>query len=199
MLALVLRLTPAMAQQFSADLVADTAHDKQLAQKIYVANGRVRIETAGAGALIVDGAAHRSYMLIAKQKIYMEMRRGAEMAAVFAPADPENPCPEWQKMARSAKAASDGWSCHRIGSETVNGRSTVKFEAEAADHSKKGYVWIDPTLKFIVRTAEADGKASMELKNIKEGTQPADLFVIPADYQKMDVQQMIRGLKNSGQ
>lgn len=200
LLALLAGPGPALAQQFSADLVADLNRPGgSVAQKIFVSNGRVRIESPGAGAIIVDGSAHTSYMLMPEQKMFVDERRGAALAAVFAPADPENPCPEWQKLAHGAQGGGPGWSCYRVGTDTVNGRDTVKFQAEADDHSNKGYVWIDRRLKFIVKTETADGKASMELKNIREGAQPPDLFTVPADYKKLDLQQMIQKLQRPKQ
>jgi outer membrane lipoprotein-sorting protein len=194
-IALLAGAAPALAQQFSADLVADLSRPGgSVAQKIYVSNGRVRIESPGAGVIIVDGPAHTSYMLMPEQKMYVDERRGAELATVFAPADPENPCPEWQRLVRSTKGG-PGWSCHRVGTDTVNGRETVKFQAEADDNSNKGFVWIDPKLKFMVKTETADGRSKMELRNIREGAQPPELFVIPADYKKMDLQQLMQQLQ----
>jgi hypothetical protein len=34
----------------------------------------------------------------------------------------------------------------------------------------------------------------MELRNIKEAAQPAELFQIPADYKKLDASQMRQGM-----
>ena len=88
------------------------------------------------------------------------------------------------------------WTCKRIGPERVNGRSTVKYEAT----SPKGeHVtgWIDPKLKFLVKTESAQGRG-MELRNIQEGPQQASLFEVPAGYQKMDMGDMMKRMMPQG-
>ena len=66
----------------------------------------------------------------------------------------------------------------------MNGRSCDKWELT----SKQGKqtVWIDPKLHFPIRSVSADGN-TMDLTNIKEGSQPASLFEFPAGYTKMDL------------
>jgi hypothetical protein len=100
----------------------------------------------------------------------------------FRATDAENACDEWQKM-----VAKPGASCRKIGNEAVNGRSTVKYEGTNADGTVSD-VWIDKKLRFPVKW---QGKNSGgELRNIQEGAQPASLFTVPADYQKMDMRGM---------
>lgn len=190
---LALTISPAMAAQFSADMVNanNTSKGAPVHDKIYFANGKFRVEAGGpeGNIVIVDLPANKSYLLVPSQKIYMEMSHGIEMATAMAPADPENPCPQWQKMGQNTATSGQGSSCHREGTDTVGGRSAVKFETESADHSIKSFVWIDQKLNFMIKTADRDGKPNMELENIKEAEQPDDLFVIPADYKKMDAHQ----------
>jgi hypothetical protein len=44
-------------------------------------------------------------------------------------------------------------------------------------------VWYDPKLQAVIRSDDEDGR--FELTNIKEGPQPASLFVPPSGYSKM--------------
>jgi hypothetical protein len=100
----------------------------------------------------------------------------------FRPPDTENACGEWLKMANKP-----GGSCHKVGNETVNGRSTIKYEGKSDDGAVTD-VWLDPKLHFPVKW-QNDHNAG-ELRNIQEGSQPASLFVVPSDYQKMDMGNM---------
>src|SRR5579872_1399382 len=88
--------SPAAAQQFSADLV--TAGKEAAPGKIYVSNGKVRMENAGArGTFLADARANTAYVLMPQQKMYMDMKSAGRMTQVFMPVDPENPCPQCRK------------------------------------------------------------------------------------------------------
>ncbi len=96
----------------------------------------------------------------------------------------------WRRLAPTGcklPQGTRGGSCHKIGSETVNGRSTVKYEGTNAK-GETSNVWVDPKLRFPVKWEGKNG--SWELRNIQEGTQPASLFEIPADYKKFDMGNM---------
>ena len=89
-----------------------------------------------------------------------------------------------------AEAGSDkGGTCHKVGNETVNGRSTIKYEGTNAK-GEPGSAWFDSKLRFPVKWEGKNG--SGEMQNIKEGPQPASLFEIPAGYTKMDMGGMQR-------
>jgi hypothetical protein len=180
---------PAVAQQFSADLVMQGREASP--GKIYVADGKVRMENVGGpGVMLADARANSAYVLMPQQKMYLDMKMTGRMTQVFMPVNPNNPCPQWQEMAKEAHKDASQWSCKRVGNETVNGRSTVKYQA-ASPQGEVHYAWLDTKLNFLMKTQDPDGKG-MELKNIKEGAQPASLFEIPAGYQKMDMQQMMQ-------
>jgi hypothetical protein len=46
------------------------------------------------------------------------------------------------------------------------------------------YQWISSDIEMPVKTAAINGKWSMELKNIKTGSQPDHLFDMPKGYKK---------------
>jgi hypothetical protein len=97
----------------------------------------------------------------------------------FRTGDVENACSDWQKLTRN-----QGGSCHKVGNESVNGRSTVEYEGTNAK-GDTSHFWIDPKLRFPVKW---QGKStSGELRDIQEGPQPANLFEIPAGYTKMEM------------
>jgi hypothetical protein len=130
-----------------------------------------------------------STVLMDQQHMYMEMpvqAQGQQKIAYnfFRTGDAENACSDWGQLPRN-----QGGTCHKAGSETVNGRSTVKYETTNAN-GDAGTFWIDPKLRFPVKW---QGKnSSGELRNIQEGSQPSALFEIPAGYTKFDMGAMMK-------
>lgn len=181
--------------EFSADVVDLEKSGTPTQAKLYFAKDKIRIEpqnsgNRGAGAVIMNFDKQTSIVLMAQQHMYMEMpaqsqaQRQSYAAAFFRTGDVENACGDWQKM-----TTNQGRSCHKVGSDSVNGRSTVKYEATDAK-GEVGHFWLDPKLRFPVKW---DGKNNGgELRNIQEGTQPASLFEIPAGYTKMDIGSMMQ-------
>jgi hypothetical protein len=178
-------------QDFSADLVNNSDKTASGSTKIYASKDKMRIEGQGqaghTGTLIMNFAAQTTDILMPERKMYIESTMGQGPGAqssfsLFRAADAENACDEWQKWQKMANKS--GGTCHKMGSEVVNGRSTVKYQGTSAE-GDVSYVWIDPKLRFPVKW---QGKNSGgEMRNIQEGAQPASLFVVPADYQKFDM------------
>jgi hypothetical protein len=129
--------------------------------------------------------------------MYMEtsdadrMPMSHNMFKFFRPTDAEDGCTHWTKLKRPSDP---DWDCRKIGDETVNGRSTVKYEG-TSKKSETHYVWIDKKIVFPIKWQSngESGESSGELQNIQEGPQAASLFEIPSDYQKMDMSQMMMG------
>ncbi len=192
--ALMLAASFAAAQaEFSAEIVDLQKSGTPTQAKIYFAKDKMRIESqtasAHGGAVIINYATQTGDVLMAQQHMYMEMPMQAQSqrmgyaSAFFQTGDVENACSDWQKMGH------EGSSCHKVGTETVNGRSTVKYETTNAS-GDVSHFWLDPKLRFPVKW---EGKSnSGELRNIQEGAQPASLFEIPAGFTKMDVGGMMQ-------
>jgi hypothetical protein len=74
-----------------------------------------------------------------------------------------------------------------LGMDNIDGRTVEKWEMtsmrgdEAPQHA---YQWYDPTLQLAIRE-EFPGGYLRELRNIREGEQPAALFAIPPGYSQM--------------
>ena len=187
--ALTLAASFVLAQtEFSADIVDLQKPGTPTQAKIYFAKDKLRIEsqTSGAGGtIIVNLSTQTSTVLMAQQHMFMEMpaqAQGQRMSyayAFFRAGDVENACGDWQKMGHN-----QGSSCRKVGSEAVNSRNTVKYEATNAN-GDVSHFWLDPKLRFPVKW---QGKnSSGELRNIQEGAQPAALFEIPAGFTKMQI------------
>jgi hypothetical protein len=159
--------------------------------KVYFGKDKIRFDSLdqrGGGAVIFDLTKQNYTVLMPDRHMYMEMpSQMAETRGLFhfwRTGDVDNACSDWQKM-----PGNQGGSCRKIGSDTVNGRNTVKYEATNAD-GKSGVVWLDPKLRFPVKWQGKDD--SWDLKNIQEGSQPDSLFEIPVGYQKFDMGAMMQ-------
>jgi hypothetical protein len=187
--AVMFAATFALAQaEFSAEIVDLQKPGTPSTAKIYFAKDKMRVESQnanphGGGAVIVNFAAQTTTVLMPQQHMYMEMPAQTQAQrlgyAFFQSGDVENACSDWQKSGRN-----QGGSCHKVGNETVNGRSTVEYEGTNTS-GDTSHFWLDPKLRFPVKW---QGKnSSGELRNIQEGTQPALLFEIPAGFSKMEM------------
>lgn len=77
---------------------------------------------------------------------------------------------------------------HSAGLETLNGRSAERWEmiiTRPDGKQQNSTQWFDPQLQIVVRE-ELPGGKYRELRDIRVGAQPAQLFDIPADYRRLD-------------
>jgi len=192
--ALMLASSFALAQvEFSADIVNNTKAGSPVQARAYFSKDKMRFDAQekGArdkGAVIINFATHSYLVVMAEQHMYMEMpaqtmdQRG--MYSFFQTGDVENACSDWLKLSRNV-----GGTCHKVGNESVNGRSAIKYEGTNSS-GESSQVWLDPKLRFPVKWQEKNGGG--ELRNIQEGPQPASLFEIPAGFTKMDLGGMMQ-------
>jgi Domain of unknown function (DUF4412) len=180
----------ALAQaEFSAAIVDLQKPGTPTTAKIFFAKDKMRIESQSSnarasGAIIVNFSTETSTILMPQQHMYMDMTAQSQtqrqgLYSFFRTGDVENACGDWQKLARN-----QGGSCHKVGNESVNGRSTVEYEGVNAN-GDVSHFWLDPKLRFPVKWESKS--SSGELRDIQEGAQPASLFEIPAGYTKMEM------------
>ena len=179
--------------EFSAEIVDTQKPDAPTQAKVYFAKDKMRIESQehnsrGQGVFIMNFATQTSDVVMTQQHMYLEVpaqamnQRG--LYSFFRSGDVENACSDWLKMERNK-----GGTCRKVGNETVNGRSVVKYDGTNSS-GEPSSVWLDPKLRFPVKW---QGKSSAgELRNIQEGTQSASLFEIPQGYRKMDTGNMMQ-------
>lgn len=132
---------------------------------------KFRVETTQDGraaVMIIDKAARKMVVLMAANKMAMEMAVGDEMLKKFD----QQPTAEMQGKAQPA------------GSETIKGILCDKFET-VSEKGEKGTVWMNQAEHTVVRWVNEAGKQTVDFDNYKLGAQPAELFAIPAGYQKM--------------
>ena len=169
---------------FSADIVNLSASSNTFHTKIFSAKDKLRFQGEDKSGrtnsiMIVNLATRTSIVLMPQQHQFVENKRAqipGQGVTFFQAKDAEDACGDYQKMLQSEKA-----KCRKAGHETVNGRDTVKYEVSPGE-GKTGPIWIDAILHFPIKWESTVGKG--ELRNIKEGAQPPELFEIPPDYKK---------------
>jgi hypothetical protein len=234
-LAAVYAVAAADGPQFSAEMHQRGPGAQESSGKMFVADGKVRIELTAEGqnmVRITDEQRKVEWVLFPDQKTYLERTAGpdqdgrpAKSPAAFA----EDPC-----------YGVPGLTCRKVGDEAVSGRPSAKWEITGKQDGKvvtttqwidkergiplrqdfpdggsmvlalqgketiagrgvekwevvveapgrqatHAFQWYDPELKLAVRQ-EFPGGAVSELKNIRVGKQPDDLFVVPAGYTRV--------------
>jgi hypothetical protein len=173
---------------FSAEIVDLQKQGTPTTVKVYFTKDKMRAESQttgphGGGVVILNFVSQTSTVLMSQQHMYMEMPAQSSNQRLgysfFETGDVENACGDWQKV-----ASNNTGTCHKIGSETVNGRSAVKYETTSAN-GDVSHFWLDPKLRFPVKWEGKNSKG--ELRNIQEGAQPASLFEVPAGFTKMQM------------
>jgi hypothetical protein len=195
---------PARAQQFSADLV--TLKDDGASAppgRLRVSGDKVRIETPelGDGFFVIKGAKPTAFFVRPATRLFMEARQSSRLTRIFVQVDPDNPCRQWEAMAKVAGVvdqgakSQDNWRCERVGEETIDGNDTIIYRAILAPNQEL-FGWIDPARKFPLRIKTEDG-AVIAAQNIRDEPQPAQLFEIPSSFRKFDPEALIRQIKQS--
>ncbi len=190
---------PGHAQQFSAEIaVMKDDGPAAPAGKLHVSGHKERIETPqhADGFFVVDSAAPSAYFVRPSAHQFMDARQSSLLTRIFVSVDPENPCPQWAMMADLSGMADRGaWRCERIGQETIDGSSVIAYQAISAS-GRKLLGWVDPMRRFPLRIKTEDG-AVFEVGNLRDEPQPAQLFVVPANFRKLDPQALIDRIKQS--
>jgi hypothetical protein len=188
-------------REFSADILSRDASGLPVGTvaRLYVANRKVRIETAQAstGFFLIDGQAGTAYYVRSTPPVFMDAKLSSPLTQIFVPVDPDQPCPQWQAAAQRAGVAGAGgdWRCARIDSAVAAGDGILEYRVLSPDQTLSQR-WIDPGLGFPVKLRAADG-TTIELEHIRIEAQPASLFVVPAGYRKLDPQALIERIKHS--
>ena len=189
------------AADFSADIVSRDSAGAQIgaAAKLYVADGKVRIEIpeVSTGFFLIDGKTSAAVFVRPAQQIFTAARQSNRLTRLFVPVDPDNPCLQWQAAAHNAgvPGAEGEWHCERVEAGTMGGSPTTECRVMTPDQESSRR-WIDSSLGFPVRVRMNDG-ASFALENIRIAAQSAQLFVIPPGYRRLDPHALIERIKHS--
>ncbi|MEO5334709.1 MAG: DUF4412 domain-containing protein [Magnetococcus sp. YQC-5] len=146
--------------------------------KLFVSPEGIRSETVrnGMPVILIHKPTRKTiWTVFPNEKSYME-RTGIAISRPPLPDEAESPC-------RTNK----GFMCRQVGTETLLGRSVMHWEIVIKGPERDvphAHLWVDTRLQIAIREHYADGLV-VELTNIQEGPQPATLFAIPTEYQKV--------------
>ena len=161
-------LSPALAQEFSADMIS-TVGKETTQYKLNVSGGKIRMDMKD-GIIIVRNDKGVSWMLMPGESMYME-----------------NPI-DTSKVPKTSKDLGGEIERTSLGVETVDGKPAEKFKVTYTKNGKQEsvYQWLVDN-EIPVKVAAVDGSWSTEYKNLSMGAQPASLFEIPSRYTKMSM------------
>jgi len=165
-----------IAQEFSATVV-NKAGGQTLTSKIYMKAGKFRMENKMAGG---------TYSIVRQDlnKVWTVMPAGKSYMEIAAPKDHAAEIPGEKVKGEVSRKV--------IGSETLDGHPTTKYEvtAKMGDKTVTTHQWWATDIHFPIKTAAADGSWSVTYSDIKIGGQPDSLFELPAGYRKMSLPSM---------
>jgi hypothetical protein len=185
---------PSLAQQFSAEIVYTGLDSILPPGRIYVSRTHVRIEDDPdmRDVYLADVGSGAAFILDNKNHAYINLPGLGALYQVLVPQNPKDPCPQWHLMPKDGYSPELGvWTCVRVGAEKINGRSTIKY-ALSSNEGERLTAWIDETLRFAVKfESRNDGlpgaSGGLEVRDILEGAQPQELFLLPDEYQKIEL------------
>jgi outer membrane lipoprotein-sorting protein len=175
---------------FSATAVQTLPQKGAVTGKLYVTKGRMRQEVVQDGntrITISDADQGVAWILNPERKEYVEMKGPAPGGSATAGGG-RPPMPD--ETGHPCQQQASGLKCTKVATETVNGRAADKWEVVATQGQEtfRSVMWVDQRLRLPVK-AEFPGGIQSELRDVKEGPQPADLFTVPADYKKVELPQ----------
>jgi hypothetical protein len=160
-------------KQFSADQVITAANNPPANNKIYVDNGKIRMDSTvnGTGVVaIILTAEKKMYALVADQKIVMS-----------------RPMTDAQVQQAAAGMGSGDATFVLIGPDTLDGTACLEYKMTTSSDRNPTYWWINAATKAPVKVTADGGATTVLWKNYKAGPQDPALFQVPADYHVMQM------------
>jgi len=160
--------------EFSAQMYIRTASGEEETHDLFASQGKFRLENISKGekiVAIIRPDLKKAWSLNTAQKMYLEGSL------------------DQLEMTGSVLEEFPGQiSKEKLGAETINGLRCTKYriayKEPLSGQVRRVTAWFAEELGFYTRTEGEDGFVS-ELRNVRPGPQPAELFEIPAGYQKL--------------
>jgi hypothetical protein len=190
----------AHAQSFSADLEIAPRDGAAVvpAGKLHVSGSKVRLETPDLadGFFLVDTDTPSAYFVRPATRTFMDAKQSSRLIQWFVPVDADNPCRQWQAMAKLAGTADMGdWHCERTGQAEIGTRNTIGYRVIMSPEHEIS-AWIDSARRFPLRIATEDG-AIITAESIRDEPQSVQSFEIAAGFRKFDPSTLIERIKQS--
>lgn len=167
--------------QGSGEAVTTRAGGATQVTPFHVSSTRVRFEMAPYIG-ITDFRARKSFLLHPQKKVYVELPFSDDDSSMeIYTGDPCRESSELQEL---------GGRCRRVGSQTLNGRKVEKWLVTVAGMEDEPFMtlYLDAKYGFVVRKESEDGVE--EIRNFKEGPQPARLFELPRGYREVPLESL---------
>lgn len=196
--------------EFSADMVIVQSTGETLTENLYVGKGRARLDRLGqtgenirVSSLLMDFDHQLLYLLLPQDRMYLKIQGSNGIyfykgANLFRPQTPDSACSDWVPEADSRGVT---LRCEQGGQEVLDGRPTRKWDATASNGAH-GTLWYDPELNFVIkvlRVSKEGIQSGYELRRIKLGTQPPELFEVPLGYRQFTFNRLFDLLTRLGQ
>lgn len=168
---LIVTSIPALAAEFSADIVMKPKGEQEVTSKIHVKDKKIRHELTEEGEtqiIIFRPDKGVIWTVIPDEKMYVESPMNDSEKAL------EEWTPEKEKKAKS------------LGEETVSGFPCKKFEL--VEDGQKTTYWVTKKFPFPIKVQ--DEEATIEYRNIKEGSVADSIFDVPSGFEKMSMTEM---------
>ena len=200
----------ATSSEFSADMVITQSTGQTVTEKLYVGKARARLDRFAPGgeslrvnSLIMDFDHQLMYLVLPQEQMYLQIMGSSGIyfyrgSNLFRPQTPDTACSDWIPEADRRGVT---MHCQQAGQETIDGRPAQRWDATATNGAH-GSLWYDPSLNFVVKVVRVtkDGvQTGYELKDIKPGPQPADIFELPTDYRQFTFNRLFELLTKLGQ
>jgi hypothetical protein len=166
------------AQEFSAEILEyGMVGQPPNVTKVYAGHDERRIESLWDGNItLVDLNKKTAAIFNTKRKGVIEVPLKGLHDATKALLAGVNPCD-----LTYASGYMGSSTCKMIGEEKVNGRSAEKYEVgmTIGHMTTTWHDWIDKSLRIPLKN-DLGGRTGSEVRNLREGPQPASLFEPPA-------------------
>ncbi|HEY5046419.1 MAG TPA: hypothetical protein VII49_00175 [Rhizomicrobium sp.] len=185
--------TAAPAQDYSAEAVAHNMTGQSRTMKVFVSQGKIRVEPVGALSYeILDTAKQTGYFVIPGKKLAvlqppaMVLQNGTSYSVGATPCSKVAPPP------------SPPATCKKLGMDKVNGRPAEKWQLTQGNLKQNftSTVWVDRQLDAVVKAQSPRG--TFALQNLHFGPQSANLFTVPAGFTTKTIAGMQRPVTLKG-
>ena len=171
----LIALSSSSLAQFTADMI-QTKDGETTTSKIYVENPFYCFEVKEEGEktiVIVNQQEKTTTLLIPVDKMYMEMGSRSMVGAA-------------NDVFQSINKLTETTEPSLVGTETIQGYECKKYIVTREGQNIMVY-WQSPDLGFPIKVVNEIAGSTMELTNIQEGDVDDSMFIIPSDYQKMNM------------
>jgi outer membrane lipoprotein-sorting protein len=156
----------------------DEKTDKLTGREWYSAEGHSRMETPDGFVTVYRADSMKFFLLDPKARTIMEIPRSQLKPGQIAGIKAYDVTGEVREFIGIENV--EGYECRHYRTKTTN------VNAHGIEGEFVNDEWIYEPLKLAIRQSNGNGAVITISRNIRQGPQPASLFVIPRDYKRVD-------------